>query len=99
MKTIAQLEATADAAVRAEDAAANRLRKINSYLDALTMLDDACSDDTLVASERGALDEIDSAKAFVRLTEAKRVLMAEIDRLGDARSDAWAALNGAYEAA
>lgn len=96
-KNIADLEAASLRAEQAHDRALTRLDKIQACMNALVMLDDARTDETLSESDRAALSKVDGG-AFSALYAAKYKLIFDIGRLEDDRSEAASALNSAEAA-
>lgn len=91
MKTIAELEAAADAATEAYEAADNRLSAVDTLLRKLSSLEDI---DGLTPD-----DESDIASLRDRAHARRPALVAECDRLEDAARAAQRALNEAPEEA
>lgn len=96
-KNIADLEAASLRAEQAHDRALARLDKIQACMNALVMLDDARTDETLSDSDRAALSNVDGG-AFSALYAAKYKLIAEISKLEDACHAAAHDLNSAEAA-
>lgn len=97
--TIADLEATSDAACAANDRAVARLAKIQSVMDALMRVDDARGDAELSEADHAQIETVDAAACYVYLYNQKIALRGEIDRLETACHEAARALNSAPEVA